>query len=646
MNYRETPKTVKSGEEASNNAWKVEKRKEKNLSDMNCCFEMCTKSHGKTSIKKLGQPDIKVRDNKRIIPTLTRTELFVTDTTFTFPLATVGAITATLGGGGGGGGAAGFITSGTSGGAGGGGGGGGSGFAFTHTFSSALVSSIKATIGPGGAGGKAGSSSGTGFSNFTPSTAGFPGGTSFLFLNNASTPTLTARGGVGGQPGLNGTSFGGTGGQGGNGEEGGGGGGGGSSTNGTVGSGGIGGVSDSQNSPGSRGTPGTSTLGGNGGNGSGNSQNGGISTSLGSSGGGGGGTHGGAGGTNTSVQGINGAQSGGGGGGGMNFSSPTSGNGGNGGSGFLLLTFQVQQETTVETSIVPSSGPAGSSSVMITGSGFLNQVKSVLFGTLLASFSIVNDSTIFAIVPSGLSPGSVQVSLNTQNGTTSTLTFTVVAADSTQPTCNSLGAGSTFALFSNSSLLNSGISYVNGNVGINNGNSLTGFPPGLVISPGSLQVNNSLTSLAATELLRAYNSFQSQTSQPISSSLGGLTLTPGVYQVPGNATLNGTLTLDFQGNPNNVFVFQLSATLILSQASIIVAQNNTASSPGCNVFWVLPGSLTIGSNSTVLGNFITLNGNISVGGNTVMNGRLAALGTQSQVSFNTSIVNVPQCVCT
>jgi len=47
--------------------------------------------------------------------------------------------------------------------------------------------------------------------------------------------------------------------------------------------------------------------------------------------------------------------------------------------------------------------------------------------------------------------------------------------------------------------------------------------------------------------------------------LGGLTLVPGLYKDPGapaSLGLTGTLTLDAQGNPDAVWIFQSASTLI------------------------------------------------------------------------------------
>ena len=53
----------------------------------------------------------------------------------------------------------------------------------------------------------------------------------------------------------------------------------------------------------------------------------------------------------------------------------------------------------------------------------------------------------------------------------------------------------------------------------------------------------------------------------LSADLSGLTLTAGVYKAPGALGLTGALTLDAQGNPESVFVFQIGSTLTTATAN-------------------------------------------------------------------------------
>jgi hypothetical protein len=76
------------------------------------------------------------------------------------------------------------------------------------------------------------------------------------------------------------------------------------------------------------------------------------------------------------------------------------------------------------------------------------------------------------------------------------------------------------------------------------------------------------------------------TTGTISADLAGQTLNPGVY-TGGGLALSGTLTLDAQGDPNAVFVFQASSTLVTKSSSRVALVNGAAA---CNVFWVVRSS--------------------------------------------------------
>ena len=58
-----------------------------------------------------------------------------------------------------------------------------------------------------------------------------------------------------------------------------------------------------------------------------------------------------------------------------------------------------------------------------------------------------------------------------------------------------------------------------------------------------------------------------------------------------------TMTLDGQGNPNSVFIFQFGAAFSTGASSIIKLVNDAQAS---NVFWVVTGAVSIGANGVVL----------------------------------------------
>ena len=111
---------------------------------------------------------------------------------------------------------------------------------------------------------------------------------------------------------------------------------------------------------------------------------------------------------------------------------------------------------------------------------------------------------------------------------------------------------------------------------------------------------------------------------------------PGVYS-GGALGLTGTLTLDAQGNPNAVFIFQAASTLITASASAVVLVNGANA---CNVFWQVGSSATLGTTSVFVGTILALTSITATTGALVM-GRL--LARNGAVTLDSNDVTVPNC---
>ena len=89
----------------------------------------------------------------------------------------------------------------------------------------------------------------------------------------------------------------------------------------------------------------------------------------------------------------------------------------------------------------------------------------------------------------------------------------------------------------------------------------------------------------------------------VTSDLGGQTLVPGVYNAASALGLTGTVTLDGQGDPNAVFIFQAGSTLITASSSTVALINGAQA---CNVFWQVGSSATLGTDTTFVGTVMAL----------------------------------------
>lgn len=190
------------------------------------------------------------------------------------------------------------------------------------------------------------------------------------------------------------------------------------------------------------------------------------------------------------------------------------------------------------------------------------------------------------------------------------------------------------------------------NIGTVNGLIYTAAPPPTPACPSEGTASTFLTaSNAAASALAAYNALVALPpgSDPGAGDLSGLTLAPGVYTSAGGTFMftNSDLTLDAQGNPNAVFVFQMAKSLTVGGASVAASRNviliNGAQAK--NVFWQVGSAATINpaGGGTMVGTIISKAGVVfsTSGSATVLtlNGRALSLG--ASVTMVNTVINVP-----
>lgn len=113
-----------------------------------------------------------------------------------------------------------------------------------------------------------------------------------------------------------------------------------------------------------------------------------------------------------------------------------------------------------------------------------------------------------------------------------------------------------------------------------------------------------MAQIAKDDLVTAYNDLAGRTPQLINRELGGQILLPGVYvSETKDFQLTGKLTLDGQGDPNAIFIFQTDTTLITASASSVELIGDAVK---CGVFWKVGSSATLGANSTFYGRIFAL----------------------------------------
>jgi hypothetical protein len=199
-----------------------------------------------------------------------------------------------------------------------------------------------------------------------------------------------------------------------------------------------------------------------------------------------------------------------------------------------------------------------------------------------------------------------------------------------------LGTADSYAVLAGQTVTNTGPSTVNGDLGVTPGAAITGFPPGTV--NGTVHAADAVALQAQSDLTTAYNDAAGRTPPAaIPADLGGLTLTGGVYKSASALGLTGALTLDAQGDPNTVFIFQAASTLITASASHVNLINGAQP---CNVFWQVGSSATFGTTSVFVGNVMALT-SISLNNGVALQGR--ALARNGSVTLINDTISAAHC---
>ncbi len=209
-------------------------------------------------------------------------------------------------------------------------------------------------------------------------------------------------------------------------------------------------------------------------------------------------------------------------------------------------------------------------------------------------------------------------------------------------TAPGLGVAGSFAVLGGSTVTNTGPSVINGDLGVWPGLAITGFPPGSVVPPGVIHAGDAVAQQAQSDVTTAYNALAGQACDfnLTGQDLSGMTLTPGVYCFDTSAQLTGTLTLNAQGDPNAVWVFQMGSTITTASNSSVAFINGGAGVPGCNVFWQVGSSATLGTTTNFVGNILAL---ASITMNTGANIYGSTLARNGAVTLDTNTITKSSC---
>ncbi|WP_211283271.1 ice-binding family protein [Propionicimonas paludicola] len=165
-----------------------------------------------------------------------------------------------------------------------------------------------------------------------------------------------------------------------------------------------------------------------------------------------------------------------------------------------------------------------------------------------------------------------------------------------------LGTAGSYSVLGGETVTNTGPTELSGDLGVAPGTEIVGFPPGDV--GGATHAGDAEAGQAKSDLTTAYNNAAGQASdESVGAELGGRTLTPGVYTASSATQITGTLTLDAQGDPGAVFIFQVGSDLTAASNSQVLLLNDAQS---CHVFWQVSRSATIGTSADFVGTIMAL----------------------------------------
>lgn len=152
---------------------------------------------------------------------------------------------------------------------------------------------------------------------------------------------------------------------------------------------------------------------------------------------------------------------------------------------------------------------------------------------------------------------------------------------------------------------------------------------GALSNPSGVGATSAATLLA--ELRTSYTNMMAlPSSELISGDINLRTLTPGVYFDGGalNMAASGVLTLDGEGDPSAIFVFQVVGSIGIGAGSVVNLINGAQAN---NVYWVSTGAFGGGAGSALVGNVIA-NGAANPGAGSSFVGRILSLAALTLTS--------------
>ena len=200
-----------------------------------------------------------------------------------------------------------------------------------------------------------------------------------------------------------------------------------------------------------------------------------------------------------------------------------------------------------------------------------------------------------------------------------------------------LGSATPDAVVAGTTITNTGNSVLTGDISLSPGTSITGFPPGT--ASGTSNAADATSLAAQTSATAAYGVAAGETpfTTLAGGTVGGLTLSPGVYTASSAMQLTGPVTLNAGGDASAVFIFQAGSTLTTASAASVVLEGGAQA---CNVYWQVGSSATLGSTTSFVGTILAL-ASVTLNTGATVDGRVFA--QTGAVTLDDNVITVPTC---
>lgn len=222
-----------------------------------------------------------------------------------------------------------------------------------------------------------------------------------------------------------------------------------------------------------------------------------------------------------------------------------------------------------------------------------------------------------------------------------------------------LGDADSFLVFGASAVTNVPTSFIDGDVGLSPaaGTNYSGLDPlevsGTIYAvdatgpAGVAGENPGLLTSAKAAFEAAYDDLSAGDNAACTLDYGGAkdlvgeTLVPGVYCAT-VFSLTGTLTLDNSSDPLGVWIFRSSAgdTSLFTGVGATVEFADEEVDSSCGVWWKVPGTATIASGTSFIGNILALT-SVTMGSGASLEGRVFA--ETAEVTLNNNTITYPVC---